>query len=114
MNHTPADRLRRILETGWKLLDWLKENQISPEQVQTEYTIQWTVTTPLYNIGEQTYQLAKEWKEKYPEIPWSQISGIRHRLVHNYEDTNWEIICIVLFEELEKFLMQLAAILENE
>ena len=28
--------------------------------------------------------------------------------------TNWEIICIVLFEELEKFLMQLAAILENE
>ena len=93
MNRTPEDRLRRILETGWKLLDWLKENQISPEQVQTEYTIQWTVTTPLYNIGEQTYQLAKEWKEKYPEIPWSQISGIRHRLVHNYEETNWEIIC---------------------
>ena len=31
-----------------------------------------------------------------------------------YEDTNWEIICIVLFEELEKFLMQLAEILENE
>ena len=28
--------------------------------------------------------------------------------------TNWEIICIVLFEELEKFLMQLAELLENE
>ena len=114
MTQTPAERLDRILETGRKLLAWLEENQITPEQVQNDFAVQWTVTTPLYHIGEQTYQLAKEWKEKYPEIPWSQISGIRHRLVHRYEDTNWEIICIVLFEELEKFLMQLAEIPENE
>ena len=111
---SPEERLRRILEMGRRLLMWLDENRITPEQVQNDYTVQWTVTTPLYNIGEQTYQLAKEWKEKYPSVPWLQISGIRHRLVHNYEDTNWNIICLVLFEELEPFLAQLEEILKKQ
>ena len=111
---TPEERLQRILDMGSKLLAWLAENGITPQQVQENYTIQWTVTTPLLNIGEQTYQLSKEWKAKYPSVPWSQISGVRHRLVHNYEDTNWNIICIVLFEELEPFLDQLEAILNNK
>ena len=114
MTVSPEERLRRILDMGRKLLAWLEENRITPEQVQDDYTIQWTVTTPLYNIGEQTYQLAKEWKETYPTIPWSQISGIRHRLVHNYDDTNWDIISIVLFEELKPFLVQLEEILKNQ
>ncbi len=111
---SPEERLRRILDMGWKLLAWLEENQITAAQIEEDYTMQWTVTTPLYNIGEQTYQLAREWKERYPEIPWSQISGMRHRLVHNYEDTNWKIICIVLFEELKPFLIQLEAILKQK
>lgn len=114
MNLTPQERLQRILDMGWKLLAWLAEKQITAQQVKDDYSVQWTVTTPLFNIGEQTYQLAKEWKEKYPAVPWSQISGIRHRLVHNYDDTNWDIICIVLFEELEPFLRQLEAILKNQ
>lgn len=111
MNYTPQERCEKILTMGHKLLDWLAENQITSEQIENDYVVQWTITTPLYNIGEQTYQLAKEWKEQYPDIPWSQISGIRHRLVHNYEDTNWKIISYVLFEELEKFLEQLEDVL---
>ena len=47
--------------------------------------LQWTVTTPLYNIGEHAYYHSNEFKEKYPEVPWAKISGLRHRLVHNDE-----------------------------
>ena len=113
MNYTPVERCEKILSMGHKLLCWLEENHITPEQIQDDYVVQWTVTTPLYNIGEQTYQLAKEWKEQYPDIPWSQVSGVRHRLVHNYEDTNWEIIAEVLFAELETFLKQLEKIMQQ-
>lgn len=111
MRDVDLRRLRKIVRTGRQLLAYLVERRITPEQVKADYAIQWTVTTPLYNIGEHTYQLSKELKETYPGIPWAQVSGMRHRLVHNYEDTNWDIINIVLFDELEAYIMQLEGIL---
>lgn len=65
------------------------------------------VTTPLYNIGEQVYALSEEYKITHDDIPWSMISGLRHRLVHNYDGTNWNIIADVVFEELPILLEQL-------
>lgn len=50
-------------------------------------------------------------KSKYPDVPWSQIAGMRHRLVHQYDDTNWHIVSLVVFDELEKYIKQLEKIL---
>lgn len=76
--------------------------------------LQWAVTTPLYNIGEQVYQLSKEFKQTYPEQPWFAVAGLRHRLVHDYESINWNMIAEVLFNDLPKFAEELEKILEIE
>ena len=34
------------------------------------------------------------------------IAGLRHRLVHDYEGTNWNIIAEVVFEEIPKLIEQ--------
>lgn len=96
-----------------KLLGYIRENHISEEQILSDYAVQWTITTPLYNIGEHTYNLSKELKAAHPEVPWSQIAGMRHRLVHQYEDTNWSIISYVIFHELEPYMNQLTGILSD-
>lgn len=96
-----------------KLLGYIRENHISEEQILSDYAVQWTITTPLYNIGEHTYNLSKELKAAHPEVPWSQIAGMRHRLVHQYEDTNWSIISYVIFHELESYMNQLTGILSK-
>ena len=41
-----------------KLLGYIRENHISEEQILSDYAVQWTITTPLYNIGEHTYNLS--------------------------------------------------------
>ena len=41
------------------------------------------------------------------------ISGLRHRLVHDYDGTNWNIIADVVFDELPTLLNQLNSILEK-
>ena len=111
MMQSDRQRLLKIIQTGKKLLAYLEEQHVTPEQVAGSFALQWTVTTPLYNIGEHTYQISKELKAAYPEIPWSQVSGMRHRLVHNYEDTNWSIINLVLFEELAAYIQKIENIL---
>lgn len=62
------------------------------------------ITTPLYNIGEQVYKISDETKQENPEIIWSVVSGLRHRLVHDYEGINWSIIVEVIFDEMDDFV----------
>lgn len=72
-----------------------------------EYGSKWLVTTPLYNIGEHAYYLSNEYKEEHNEVPWMMISGLRHRLIHDYDGTNWNIIADVVFEELPALMKHL-------
>ena len=113
MNQPDSVRLKKIIDMAGKLLGYIRENHISEEQILSDYAVQWTITTPLYNIGEHTYNLSKELKAAHPEVPWSQIAGMRHRLVHQYEDTNWSIISYVIFHELESYMNQLTGILSE-
>lgn len=113
MNQPDSVRLKKIIDMAGKLLGYIRENHISEEQILSDYAVQWTITTPLYNIGEHTYNLSKELKAAHPEVPWSQIAGMRHRLVHQYEDTNWSIISYVIFHELEPYMNQLTGILSE-
>ena len=113
MNQPDSVRLKKIIDMAGKLLGYIRENHISEEQILSDDAVQWTITTPLYNIGEHTYNLSKELKAAHPEVPWSQIAGMRHRLVHQYEDTNWSIISYVIFHELESYMNQLTGILSK-
>lgn len=79
-----------------------------------EFSLQWLVTTPLYNIGEHAYNLSKEYKKAHSEIQWTMIAGVRHRLVHDYDGTNWNIIADVVFEELPVLKKQLEEIIDEE
>ena len=65
------------------------------------------MTTPLYNIGEHVYNLSEDFKKTHPDISWVKIAGLRHRLVHHYEDTNWIVICTIIFDVLPEFLEQI-------
>ncbi len=114
MKYTDAQRLEKICDYCKKLLVYLADYEIGRERLMEDYTVQWTVTTPLYNIGEHTYYISEELKSAHPDIPWAKISGLRHRLVHNYDNTNWSIIVQVVFDELEDFYEQVKGIVASE
>ena len=107
MNEHDERNLRRIVQFAGELQSMLKARDISPEDIREDTFVQWAVTTPLYNIGEYTSHVSKELKAQHPEIPWSRVSGLRHRLVHDYERTNWEIIIHVIYCDLPDYIAQL-------
>jgi uncharacterized protein with HEPN domain len=43
-------------------------------------------------IGEAISRLSDELKERHPEVPWRQITAVRHRIVHAYFDLDWQIL----------------------
>ena len=107
MKYSDAQRIEKIRETTAKLLTFISDESITPERIFEEEPLQWAITTPLYNIGEHVSNLTDEFRDKNPDIPWVKIAGLRHRLVHHYEDTNWTVICSIIFHVLPQFLKDL-------
>lgn len=107
-------RLERLSSVGHQLLSVVEQRSISREDVLGDFEVQWLITTPLYNIGEQANCVSREFADNHPEVPWAQIAGLRHRLVHDYEGISWSIIASVLFDELEGIVAQIDALLGTE
>lgn len=98
------ERIKKIIRTWNSLQNQIEKHNITKGLLLTDEFSQWAVTTPLYNIGEQVYKLSNELKKQNPEIPWSVVSGLRHRLVHDYEGINWSVIVEVVFDEMGEFI----------
>src|SRR5215212_5663253 len=47
-------------------------------------------------IGEAARQLPEEFKRDHAHIPWTQIAGLRNRIVHDYFGLDLEIIWQVI------------------
>lgn len=107
MKYSDEQRIQKIYEYASKLISYLETNNITKKNLLEETALQWLVTTPLYNIGEHAYYLSDEYKTEHDDILWAMISGLRHRLVHDYDGTNWNIIADVVFEELPVLIKKL-------
>jgi len=59
-----------------------KENFLSSNLVQDGTIRQIEI------IGEATKNLSKNFREKYPQVPWNDIAGMRDRLIHHYFGVN--------------------------
>ena len=65
-------------------------------------------------IGEAARRISDETREKYPDLPWSEMIGMRNFMIHEYDDIDlnvvWETISFdlpPLVTNLEKIMMEL-------
>jgi len=58
--------------------------------------LQLAVEKLIENIGEAASRLSGDAQARLPEVPWHDIIGMRHRLVHGYMDIDltklWEVM----------------------
>ena len=113
MKYSDEQRIEKILEYCEKLMQYIEHNQIDRSVIEENYSVQQAITTPLYNSGEHAYYLTNEFKEKTAHIQWDLIAGLRHRLVHDYDSTNWEMIWDIIHTEIPELISQLKKLQEK-
>lgn len=72
---TDRYRLERIAEIGRQLLEVVARRGITTADIDGDIEIQWPITTPLYNIGEQTNCLSDGLTSAHPDVPWAQVAA---------------------------------------
>jgi uncharacterized protein with HEPN domain len=58
-------------------------------------------------IGEAARQVSREFAATHPEIPWENIVGMRHKVVHDYLGVDEDIVWQVVTEDLPKLVQAL-------
>jgi uncharacterized protein with HEPN domain len=51
-------------------------------------------------IDDTATKVSREFRDAHPEIPWREIIGMRHRLIHDYTEIRLDKVWTVLQDEL--------------
>lgn len=62
-------------------------------------------------IDEAANRVSVDRRNAHPEIPWTQIVGTRHRLVHGYDQIDYDVVWRIIQDELPPLITQLNRIL---
>jgi len=63
-------------------------NDVNENEFLTDTQIQDSVLRRLEIIGEAVKNIPDDFRNKYPQIPWKRIAGLRDVLIHEYFGVN--------------------------
>jgi len=64
-------------------------------------------------IGEAANRVSSATRDVQPYIPWNQIVGTRNRLVHGYDQVDFDVLWRIVSVELPPLIQQIETILAN-
>ncbi|MEJ7619574.1 MAG: HepT-like ribonuclease domain-containing protein [Aquificaceae bacterium] len=106
------DYLRDILEMC-QYLEGRSKN-LSFEEFLENLELRLSFTRALEIIGEGVKNLPNELLEKYPQIEWKRVKGMRDRLAHAYFGVDYELLWRVIKEELPSLCNVVKDMLDEE
>lgn len=62
-------------------------------------------------IGEAARNVSDEFQAKHPKLPWSKMTGIRNKIVHEYFNVNYSIVWDTIKDDLPLLKRSLKKIL---
>ncbi len=65
-------------------------------------------------VGESASQLSPGLKDRHSHIPWHDMIGLRHRLVHHYGGTDWAVVWETIRVDLTPLFEQLIALQDQD
>lgn len=72
------------------------------------------VVKQLEIIGEAAYRITAETRDAHSEIPWSEMTGMRHRLVHDYRNIDVALVWDTATHDLDPLISQLEPLIPPE
>jgi uncharacterized protein with HEPN domain len=107
--------VEHILDSIKKIKEFTRG--ISKKKFEKDIKLQDALIRRIEIIGEAVKNLPVNFKDKYTEIPWTEIAGMRDKLMHHYFGIDLNTVWKTLKEdmpELEKVIEKIIKINEDD
>jgi uncharacterized protein with HEPN domain len=64
-------------------------------------------------IGEATKRIPESVRNRYPDVPWKRMAGMRDRLIHAYSEVDHKLVWDAIKLELPQLLPRMESVLAD-
>ena len=87
---------------------------VSREEFKADRKLQSALCMKLEIIGEAARTVSDEYKTAHPDIPWRDIVGLRHRIVHEYFRLDLDIIWDIVQKDIPALIAMVEPLIPPE
>ena len=106
------DYLGDILVYAEKAVGFLAETPTLDDLQKDERTLL-AVVRALEVIGEAAKRIPKDFRDRYPGIPWRGMTGMRDKVIHEYFGVDAAVVWRTVREDLPPLRESIAQVLSN-
>ena len=104
-------RLQHMLDGATEALSFAKGKR--REDLDEDRLLVLGLVKAIEIIGEAAYQVSTDMRGSVPKLPWEDMIGMRHRLVHAYFDINLDVLWRTVQDDLPSLIGPLKAALRR-
>ena len=112
MSRSRLEYIRHILDEAEYLV--AHSRGVSREQFMRDETVKRAFVRSIEIIGEASKQVPEDFRQKYPNVEWRAMAGMRDKLVHEYFGVDYDIVWDVVTSKIPKMRREIELILQEE
>lgn len=111
MDRADKIRIQHMIDAADEALKFAENKTI--DDFRNNRMLVLSIVKDIEIIGEAASKISPPTKERFNDIPWKDIVGMRNRLIHGYFDVDIRVIKQTVDNDIPQLLAQLKDILIN-
>lgn len=112
MHKDDLTRLKHMLDAAKEVISFVSGK--SREDLDSDRKLVLSVVKDIEIIGEAASKVSSELKNQYKDIPWLDITGMRHHLIHAYFDVDLNVVWTTVTKDIPFLIPHLERILSEK
>jgi uncharacterized protein with HEPN domain len=111
MRHDAQVYLGQMVDVARKIQE--RAFRLNRQAYDADENVRLALTHLVQTLGEAARRVPESTRTANPEIPWSEIVGMRHKIVHDYLTVDFDLVWDVATVEVPSLLPKLESLLDR-
>jgi uncharacterized protein with HEPN domain len=109
MNKRDETRLRDMLDAAQHARSFVQGK--TRRNLDADIVLSFAVVRALEIIGEAASRVTAETRSALTGIPWKAMFGMRNRIIHDYDQVDYDIVWLTITDDIPSLIAELERIL---